>query len=146
VLSQQRCDNEAGDEEENMSARVGQQTYQLPGELTKQVNASLAEWQTRKNVQRLWAHDASLWTGADEGHWLGWLGIVEEQLAQCAMLENFAQEVHAAGFRHALVLGMGGSSLCPDVLAALSANNLGFRNCTCSIRLIRHRWQRVSVK
>jgi hypothetical protein len=59
VLSQQRYENEAGDEEENMSARVGQQTYQLPEELTQQVNASLAEWQTRKNVQRLWAHDAS---------------------------------------------------------------------------------------
>ena len=44
VLSQPRCDNKAADKEENMSARVGQQTYQLPGELTQQVNASLAEW------------------------------------------------------------------------------------------------------
>jgi len=126
VLLRQRCDNKAADEEEHMSARVGRQSYQLPGELTKQVNASLAEWQTRKNVQRLWDRDASLWTGTDEGQWLGWLGIVEEQLAQCTMLENFAQEVRAAGFRHALVLGMGGSSLCPEVLSLAFGQQAGF--------------------
>jgi len=109
-----------------MSARVGQQTYQLPVELTKQVTSSLAEWQTRKNVQRLWARDASLWTGADEGQWLGWLGIVEEQLAQCPILENFAQAVRTAGFRHVLVLGMGGSSLCPEVLTRSFGQQPGF--------------------
>jgi glucose-6-phosphate isomerase len=109
-----------------MSARVGQQTYQLSGELTQQVNASLSEWQTRKNVQRAWARDASLWTGTDEGQWLGWLDIVAEQLAQCALLENFAQEVRATGFRHAVVLGMGGSSLCPDVLARAFGQQSGF--------------------
>lgn len=109
-----------------MSARIGRHTYQLPGELTKQVNVSLAEWQTRKNVQRLWNRDASLWTGTDEGQWLGWLGIVEEQLAQCSILENFAEEVRAAGFRHALVLGMGGSSLCPEVLSLAFGQQPGF--------------------
>lgn len=99
-----------------MNERVGRQTYQLSEELTKQVATALAEWQTRKNVQRLWARDASLWTGTDEGQWLGWLGIVKEQLAYCSELEHFAQEVRTAGFRHVLVLGMGGSSLCPEVL------------------------------
>ena len=42
------------------------------------------------------------------------------------MLENFAQEVRAARFRHALVLGMGGSSLCPDVLARAFGQQQGF--------------------
>lgn len=109
-----------------MNARVGQQTYQLPEELTRQVNSSLAEWRARKDVQRLWTGDASLWTGADEGQWLGWLGIVEEQLAQYSMLENFAQEVRASEFRHVLVLGMGGSSLCPEVLTHAFGQQAGF--------------------
>lgn len=109
-----------------MSAHVGRQTYQLPGELAQQVSASLIHWQTQKNIQRVWAQDASVWTGTDEGHWLGWLGIVEEQLAHCAALENFAQEVRMAGFRHTLVLGMGGSSLCPDVLARAFGQHSGF--------------------
>jgi transaldolase / glucose-6-phosphate isomerase len=109
-----------------MNERVGRQTYQLAEALTKQVTSSLAEWQARKNVQRVWARDASLWTGTDEEQWLGWLGIVEEQLAQCVMLEHFAQEVRTAGFRHVLVLGMGGSSLCPEVLTHAFGQQAGF--------------------
>ena len=67
-------------------------------------------------VRRLWARDASLWTGTDEGNWLGWLGITEDQLAHKQHLEDVAKDVKAAGFKHALLLGMGGSSLCPEVL------------------------------
>ncbi len=109
-----------------MNERVGRQTYQLPETLTQQVALSLAEWQARKNVQRVWARDPSLWTGTDEGQWLGWLGIVEEQLAHCSELEHFAQEVRTAGFRHVLVLGMGGSSLCPEVLTHAFGQQAGF--------------------
>ncbi len=57
-----------------------------------------------------------MWTRSDEGQWLGWLGITEDQLAQKAHLENLAAEIKQAGFKHALLLGMGGSSLCPEVL------------------------------
>lgn len=109
-----------------MNERVGRQTYQLPETLTQQVALSLAEWQARKNVQRVWARDPSLWTGTDEGQWLGWLGTVEEQLAHCSELEHFAQEVRTAGFRHVLVLGMGGSSLCPEVLTHAFGQQAGF--------------------
>lgn len=108
-----------------MNERVGRQTYQLPEALTQQVALSLAEWQARKNVQRAWARDASLWTGTDEGQWLGWLGIADEQLAHCSELEHFAQEVRTAGFRHVLVLGMGGSSLCPEVLTHAFGQQMG---------------------
>jgi transaldolase/glucose-6-phosphate isomerase len=67
-------------------------------------------------MQRLWARDASLWTGTDEANWLGWLGIVEEEIAHPIELRNLAKEVWSAGFKDALLLGMGGSSLCPEVL------------------------------
>ena len=48
--------------------------------------------------------------------WLGWLGITEDQLANKQHFEDVAADVKAAGFKHALLLGMGGSSLCPEVL------------------------------
>ena len=67
-------------------------------------------------MKRLWDRDASLWTGTDESNWLGWLDIVEEQSAQQEHLQKFAKEVQTRGFEHILLLGMGGSSLCPEVL------------------------------
>src|SRR5262249_1097445 len=50
--------------------------------------------------------------------WLGWLGIADDQLAHIDTLRQIAQEMKAEGFTHALLLGMGGSSLCPAVLRA----------------------------
>jgi glucose-6-phosphate isomerase len=80
------------------------------------VRATLEDWKANNKVQRLWARDASLWTNTDEAKWLGWLGIVEEQLAKRKSFEQIAEEIRAAGFTHAVLLGMGGSSLCVEVL------------------------------
>ena len=96
--------------------QVNRQTYTLPDDLGSAVMASLEEWRLSGKVRRLWARDATLWTGADEADWLGWLGITEDQLAHNDHLRSIAEEVKAAGFRHALLLGMGGSSLCPEVI------------------------------
>ena len=67
-------------------------------------------------MKRLWDRDASLWTGDDESKWLGWLDIVEEQTAQHDELHKLAKEVHIAASNTFCLLGMGGSSLCPEVL------------------------------
>ncbi len=91
-------------------------TYKLPEELTKSVQVSLQDWQTQGKIRRLWAQDASLWTGTDENNWLGWLGITEDQLAHIKHLRELAQEVRDLEFSHILLLGMGGSSLCPEVM------------------------------
>jgi transaldolase/glucose-6-phosphate isomerase len=88
----------------------------LPEALAATVKATIAEWQSGGKMKRLWDRDASLWTGDDESKWLGWLDIVDEQLAQHDTLQKFAKEVQARGFEHILLLGMGGSSLCPEVL------------------------------
>jgi len=96
---------------------INGQTYALPGPLAGAVQASLEDWKKNDKVQRLWQRDASLWTGADENNWLGWLGIADEQLANIAALKEIAQDVKKSGYRYALLLGMGGSSLCPEVLA-----------------------------
>ncbi|MCI0407996.1 MAG: bifunctional transaldolase/phosoglucose isomerase, partial [Acidobacteria bacterium] len=97
-------------------AAAGRQTYSLPEPAAAAVKRSLQEWRANGKVRRLWARDASLWTGSDESSWLGWLGITEDQLAHIGHLTAIAEEVKRAGFQHALLLGMGGSSLCPEVL------------------------------
>ncbi|MGH2359596.1 MAG: bifunctional transaldolase/phosoglucose isomerase, partial [bacterium] len=97
-------------------AKVNRQGYTLPEGLAAAVKASLEEWRAGGKVRRLWARDASLWTGTDEGNWLGWLGITEDQLAHNQHLKSIAEEARSAGFSHALLLGMGGSSLCPEVV------------------------------
>jgi transaldolase/glucose-6-phosphate isomerase len=99
------------------SVKIERQTYRLPQDLDAKVNAALDDWQTSDKLSRLWRHDASLWTGTDEANWLGWLDIVDDQISHIEHLKNIAQEVKAAGFRYALLLGMGGSSLCPEVMS-----------------------------
>lgn len=88
----------------------------LPESLAATVKSTIGEWQSGGKMKRLWDRDASLWTGTDESNWLGWLDIVEEQSAQKEQLQKFAKEVQTRGFEHILLLGMGGSSLCPEVL------------------------------
>ena len=98
------------------TARINSLSYTLPQELSTAVERSLTDWEKNDKVRRLWRADASLWTGTDENHWLGWLGITDDQLAHSERLTSLAAEVSQAGFKHALLLGMGGSSLCPEVM------------------------------
>ena len=88
----------------------------LPEKLEGLVKASLEDWKRNDKVRRLWQRDASVWTGSDEGQWLGWLDIAEKQLAQLDTFKKVAADIKKAKFKHALLLGMGGSSLCPEVL------------------------------
>jgi transaldolase / glucose-6-phosphate isomerase len=105
---------------------LNRQSYKLPGTLASAVQASLEDWKRNDKVRRLWQRDASIWTGADESNWLGWLGITEEQLAHIDVLKNIAADVKKAKFKHALLLGMGGSSLCPEVLRMTFGKIKGF--------------------
>ena len=105
---------------------LNRQAYKLPGPLAGAVASSLDDWKQNNKVARLWQKDASLWTGADESNWLGWLTITEEQLAHIDALKRIAEEVKKARFKHALLLGMGGSSLCPEVLRMTFGKIKGF--------------------
>src|SRR6185436_9377205 len=91
-------------------------TWTLPPDLDAAVSAALREWTQERKVERLWARDARLWTGGPEASWLGWLGVADEQLRRVDELRRVGEDVRQAGFTHALLLGMGGSSLCPEVL------------------------------
>jgi transaldolase/glucose-6-phosphate isomerase len=105
---------------------VNRLTYKLPKELNAAVAASLADWTTNNKVARLWQKDASLWSNTDEANWLGWLSITEAQLANLETFKQLAIEVKKAKFKHVLLLGMGGSSLCPEVLRMTFGKVAGF--------------------
>lgn len=97
--------------------KTAMQTYSLPQGFDNEVKKTLDDWSTAGKMRRLWARDATLWTNTDESKWLGWLGVTEDQMAQANQLVQIANEVKAQKFTHALLLGMGGSSLCPEVLS-----------------------------
>jgi glucose-6-phosphate isomerase len=86
------------------------------------VRATLAEAAGAKVIERIWNKDASLWK-SEEAHQkiirnsLGWLTVATQMLAIADELASFAASVRASGrLQHAMVCGMGGSSLCPEVL------------------------------
>ena len=99
-----------------LGKQVNRFSYSLPQELETEVEATIADWQDKGKIRQLWQMDASLWTGSDENKWLSWLGITEDQLAHLYRLQRLSREVKDLEFDHALLLGMGGSSLCPEVM------------------------------
>jgi transaldolase/glucose-6-phosphate isomerase len=108
------------------AAKINSISYTLPRKLSAAVDSALTDWEKNDNVRRLWRADASLWSGTDENQWLGWLGITDDQVAHSGNLIELAAEVKLAGFKHALLLGMGGSSLCPEVLRLTFGKIKGF--------------------
>ena len=96
---------------------IHQPTYTLGKGLQSELDGALRDWRVNDKVRRLWARDSTLWSGSDEAKWLGWLDIIERQLACLDLIDDFAADVRDGGFTHVLLLGMGGSSLCPEVLS-----------------------------
>jgi transaldolase/glucose-6-phosphate isomerase len=95
---------------------VARQTYKLADPQAAALKAAIQDWRNNSKVRRLWARDASLWTNTDEAQWLGWLGVTEEQLGSISHLTAVGDDVKREGFKYCLLLGMGGSSLCPEVM------------------------------
>jgi transaldolase/glucose-6-phosphate isomerase len=106
--------------------QVNAQSISLPSDLDIAVKKNLREWRATGKVRRLWHQDATLWTDDDESKWLGWLAITDDQLANLDQLKAFADEVKSLGFSDILLLGMGGSSLCPEVLSLTYPQAPGF--------------------
>jgi glucose-6-phosphate isomerase len=100
--------------------------FVLPASLRGAVEAASADWQANSKVARFWKKDSTLWTQDGEEKWLGWIDIVERQQRDLAAFAELAAEVRSAGFKSALLLGMGGSSLCPEVLAETFGQQPGF--------------------
>ncbi len=98
----------------------------LPADFQEAVNKGLNAWRKDGSIRRLWAKDASVWTNGPEAKWLNWLNTVDNRLNHIADLEAFQAEVKARGFHQVLLMGMGGSSLGPEVLAMTFGKHEGF--------------------
>ncbi|MBI5265403.1 MAG: bifunctional transaldolase/phosoglucose isomerase [Bradyrhizobium sp.] len=107
-----------------LGAAIDRQQLALGDGLGKAVARSAEEWRAAAKVRRLWQRDNSVWTGADEDKWLGWLDCAAK--ADIADYEDYSRRVKGQKFTDAVVLGMGGSSLGPEVLAETFPKKTGF--------------------
>ena len=100
----------------HLGKKLDSQAFALGG-YADGVRQTLDEWRIQGKVRRLWAEDASLWTGTDEGGWLAWLHLPVVQLEHGEHFAGLADDVRRAGFEQVVLLGMGGAVLCPEMLA-----------------------------
>ncbi|MGY4572455.1 bifunctional transaldolase/phosoglucose isomerase [Bradyrhizobium sp. USDA 3256] len=108
----------------SLGGGIDRQKLALGATIEKAVEKSTEEWRASARIRRLWHKDKSVWTGDDEDKWLGWL--TSAATADVADYEDFAQRVKGQNFTDAVVLGMGGSSLGPEVLAQTFPHRSGF--------------------
>ncbi len=94
---------------------MDKQTISLGAVLQKRANEIAEDWRTGGKVRRLWQRDKSLWTNTDEDRWLGWLDIAGAE--EIKNFTSFAEDVRREQFKDVVLIGMGGSSLGPEVLA-----------------------------
>lgn len=95
-------------------------------EMQAAIDAEMEAWRAEGRIRRLWAGDNALWTGKDEGKWLGWLNVVGEELKDIDRLTGFADKVRQAGTTDVVLLGMGGSSLGPEVFGTTFGRQAGW--------------------
>jgi transaldolase / glucose-6-phosphate isomerase len=82
-------------------------------------------------IRRIWRKDASLWKADDEHqkiirNALGWVTVIDQVVESADELAAYSQRVRDDGFTHAMLLGMGGSSLCPEVFRRTFGKADGF--------------------
>ncbi|MGI8668775.1 MAG: bifunctional transaldolase/phosoglucose isomerase [Aridibacter sp.] len=96
---------------------LNQIEFTLPEKIENAVQLKFDEWKKNDKIGRIWNKDAGVWTDDDENKWLGWLEIVETELGNLDEYKSFAEDVKNEGFTDIILCGMGGSSLCPEVLS-----------------------------
>lgn len=93
-----------------------------PGPLEHAIAERLALWERERVAERLWAKDGSLWAASGKpaeevASWLGWLDLPVGMAAQADEIARLAREIREDGYTRAAVLGMGGSSLAPELFS-----------------------------
>ena len=104
------------------------QEMELPGQYASAVAAALANLDDKKVVARIWQRDHRVWQDdpTEIADRLGWLNVADTMRAEIPQLSRFAAGVAAGGCRHVVLLGMGGSSLGPEVLRRVFGSNPGY--------------------
>lgn len=98
------------------------------GQYEAAVEARLAKWQEESFSRRLWEKDHQLWSEQPVPELtdrLGWLELPDSMMAEAGRLSRFGREAAQEGIRDAVVLGMGGSSLAPEVFARTFSPSFG---------------------
>ena len=122
--------NDAGSEAKRETDQSGPLRVSL-GEYAEAVNAVLDDAVQANVIERIWNKDVTLWKN-EAAHQkiiansLGWLTVAGEMLKVADELKSFAAGVSESGFQHVMVCGMGGSSLCPEVLRQTFGRQSGF--------------------
>src|SRR5690349_4725062 len=103
----------------------------IPGPLADRVERAMEAAVEDRVEERIRQKDASLWKSDPAAvkvikNALGWLTVASEMLGIVDQLTEFAEMIRARGFKHVMVCGMGGSSLCPEVLAQTFGPQSGF--------------------
>jgi len=106
-----------------LGPKLNSMTWRLPAEIDTEFAASLEQWRKGGRIRRLWRRDPTLWTAHDEDLWLGWLDIAGAVLKNEGAL--LALTAAAREVEHVLLLGMGGSSLGPEVIARTFGRQAG---------------------
>ena len=101
------------------------------GELESRINAAIEDAERAAVTKRIWKKDAALWKDDEPSqkiikNALGWLTVPDEMLAVVDELTEFAEMIRTRGFETVMVCGMGGSSLCPEVLTKTFGRQAGF--------------------
>ena len=106
------------DKQARLLARDHQHPALSLGQYLEDVEAGLADIQRREVISRIWRGDHTVWKPdpTEIADRLGWLTVTGVMCEQASVVQKLAREVRDAGFRHLVLLGMGGSSLGPEVL------------------------------
>ena len=96
-----------------------------PPALHGAVEKESGAWTSGRRLGRIWQRDPGVWTGGDEGRWLGWLDVPNPEGPEVRRLETFVDRVRRDGFVSVALLGMGGSSLCPEMLQRIFGSAAG---------------------
>jgi transaldolase / glucose-6-phosphate isomerase len=96
--------------------------YDLPSEIGEKVSAITASMTEESLIDKIWAKNAAVWTDSGEDKWLGWLDIIERVSGDPARYKEIKTDIDAAGFDDIVLMGMGGSSLGPEVMARTFGN------------------------
>ena len=103
-------------------------SWSLPDDLADNVRERLAAFREKEVVRRIWDRDTSVWSGADEDRWLGWLTLPMQDRNGLAQVLQFANDIKAEGITDVVLLGMGGSSLAPEVMRSIIGRSKGSPN------------------
>lgn len=117
---------------------------------TAAINLELERWHKENKMQRLWDHDATLWTNTDESAWMGWLDIATLEEQEIPRINALAKELNEEGIKDLVLLGMGGSSLCPSMMSITFGKIEGYPHLyildSTDPRQIRHLEAKIDLK